>query len=473
MTISRKLFLSSAAAVVLTVLLGFTSLHSIGSLTRGTEKIVNVNARKQFLASDIGTCLSEIFSAERGMLARSLIQDYATVDKYTTGYQANTTRLKQRLDEFAPLIETPEARRMLQDIGDGTRRILTLHERFYQAARSGDTAGAQDLLGAQILPVANQTRAIAAELVNRQNVSMAHALAAAKATASSSYWLTGSAIVLSLLVGFGVALVVRQANQGLLRVARELCDGARQVTLSATQVATSSQTLAQGASEQAASLEETSAATEEISSMSRSNTEHAQSAAAFVDRTHVKFAETGRTLDEMVNAMAEIAASGGKISKIIRIIEEIAFQTNILALNAAIEAAHAGESGLGFAVVADEVRNLAQRSSQAAKDIAELIEESVRRSDGGRIKVDEVAQAIRSIGAETADLKQKVDEVNTGSQEQARGLDEISRTVSQMESVTQTTAAAAEQGAAAAQELDSQAAGLLKIGSYLAEMIGS
>jgi methyl-accepting chemotaxis protein/methyl-accepting chemotaxis protein-1 (serine sensor receptor) len=245
------------------------------------------------------------------------------------------------------------------------------------------------------------------------------------------------------------------------------------VTLSATQVATSSQTLAQGASEQAASLEETSAATEEISSMSRSNTEHAQSAAAFVDRTHVKFAETGRTLDEMVNAMAEIAASGGKISKIIRIIEEIAFQTNILALNAAIEAAHAGESGLGFAVVADEVRNLAQRSSQAAKDIAELIEESVRRSDGGRIKVDEVAQAIRSIGAETADLKQKVDEVNTGSQEQARGLDEISRTVSQMESVTQTTAAAAEQGAAAAQELDSQAAGLLKIGSYLAEMIGS
>src|SRR5579862_6160682 len=129
----------------------------------------------------------------------------------------------------------------------------------------------------------------------------------------------------------------------------------------------------------------------------------------------------------MVVAMGEINTQSGKISKIIKVIDENAFQTNILTLNAAVEAARAGEAGMGFAVVADEVRNLAQRCAQAAKDTAELIEESIAKSNGGQATVDQVATAIRSITVESAKVKTLVDEVNLGSQEQARGIEQISK----------------------------------------------
>ena len=142
-------------------------------------------------------------------------------------------------------------------------------------------------------------------------------------------------------------------------------------------------------------------------------------------------------------------ASSDKISKIIKTIDEIAFQTNILALNAAVEAARAGEAGMGFAVVADEVRNLAQRCAQAAKDTAGLIEESIAKSNDGKPKLDQVAKAIAAITEDSGKVKTLVDEVSLGSQEQARGLEQISKAIAQMEQVTQKTAASAEERSAA------------------------
>ena len=238
-------------------------------------------------------------------------------------------------------------------------------------------------------------------------------------------------------------LTVSQISRTLQRVATEMADGAGQVASAAGQVAASSQSLAQGASEQAASIEETSAATEEIHSMARRNTENSNSAAALVLQSQEKFEETRASLDQMVVAMNEITTSSGKISKIIKVIDEIAFQTNILALNAAVEAARAGEAGLGFAVVADEVRNLAQRCAQAAKDTADLIEDSVVKSNAGKVKVDQVAGAIRIVTDEAAKIKVLVDEISVGSQEQARGIEQIGSAITQMDQVTQRAAASA------------------------------
>src|SRR4051794_4355723 len=155
----------------------------------------------------------------------------------------------------------------------------------------------------------------------------------------------------------------------------------------------------------------------------------------------------------MISSMKEINSSSEKISKIIRVIDEIAFQTNILALNAAVEAARAGEAGLGFAVVADEVRNLAQRCAHAAKDTGSLIEESISRTTEGGRKLSEVTSVMQAITEHTASVKVLVDEVSLSSQEQSRGIEQISKAILQMERVTQTAAASSEEGAAASEEM--------------------
>jgi methyl-accepting chemotaxis protein len=184
-----------------------------------------------------------------------------------------------------------------------------------------------------------------------------------------------------------------------------------------------------------------------------------------------RVADGNRTLEEMMASMQQIIGSSDKISKIIKVIDEIAFQTNILALNAAVEAARAGEAGMGFAVVADEVRSLAQRSAQAAKDTASLIEESISTSHQGSERLQKVAEVIRAITVSTGKVKTLVDEVSLGSQEQARGIDQISKAIVQMEQVTQGAAASAEQGASASEQLSAQAEAMHHAVGKLTQML--
>jgi methyl-accepting chemotaxis protein len=155
--------------------------------------------------------------------------------------------------------------------------------------------------------------------------------------------------------------------------------------------------------------------------------------------------------------MEGIRGSSQKISKIIKVIEDIAFQTNILALNAAVEAARAGEAGMGFAVVADEVRSLSQRCAQAARDTVDLIEESGRRSDEGKGRLEHVAASIQQLTEQGSRVKALVDQINAGSVEQSQGIAQVNRSITQMEQVTQSNAAQAEQGAASASLLTEQA----------------
>jgi len=170
--------------------------------------------------------------------------------------------------------------------------------------------------------------------------------------------------------------------------------------------------------------------------------------------------DANRRLGEMTVSMNEIRDSSGKIAKIIKVIDGIAFQTNILALNAAVEAARAGDSGLGFAVVADEVRTLAQRSADAARDTAALIEDSISRTKEGSAKLEAVAQSINGITVSAAAVRTLVDEVHGGSQEQAHGIEQVSRALANMEQLTQRAAAGAQESAAASAQLSAQADGM-------------
>jgi methyl-accepting chemotaxis protein len=299
-------------------------------------------------------------------------------------------------------------------------------------------------------------------------------------------------IVLLLAVSLGsfallalAFVVARSIPRPFQQIVTELSHATEVIKTSAAEVAQINQSLAAGASEQAASLEETSASLEEISSMTQRNAQNAQSAKAFTTQTKAAAAsgvQSTRELDqamhgiraagqEMRDAMNGIKAASNDVSKIIKTIDEIAFQTNILALNAAVEAARAGEAGMGFAVVADEVRNLAQRSATAARETTAMIEASIKRSEDGVRVTEKVTGAVAGVAACSQHLAEKLAEIlakvhqvdeqvaqiAAASLEQSQGIGEVNMAVSQMDKVTQTNAASAEESAASAEELNAQA----------------
>ena len=238
---------------------------------------------------------------------------------------------------------------------------------------------------------------------------------------------------------------------------KDLREGSEQVLSAAHAVSASAQHLASGATEQASSIEETSASMEEMRATTRQNTSRTDDATQLMSEVDASVQASNASLNTMVASMEAIAESSQKVSNIIRTIDEIAFQTNLLALNAAVEAARAGQAGQGFAVVADEVRALAHRSADAAKGTAALIEESIARANAGAAQVEAVTGAITGIATSVSRVRQLMGEVNAGSREQAEGISQVTSAVHQMQQVTQTTAAEAEQSAATAEELNAQA----------------
>jgi len=288
-------------------------------------------------------------------------------------------------------------------------------------------------------------------------------------TQSEVTWISLGAIVL----GASVAYIIARSITGPLRqLAESIGSGADQTAAAAGQVSSASQALADGASEQAASLEETSASLEELSSMTKRNADNSQQAktAATVARGS---ADTGAAqMQAMQTAMQTIKSASEDITKILKTIDDIAFQTNILALNAAVEAARAGEHGAGFAVVAEEVRALAQRSAHAAKETATRIERSVEQSQQGVHVSADVAKSFSEIQTRIQQLDQLVGEIATASDEQSQGIGQVTTAVSQMDQVTQSNAGSAEETAAAAEELNSQSIMLKEAVAQLQALTG-
>jgi methyl-accepting chemotaxis protein/methyl-accepting chemotaxis protein-1 (serine sensor receptor) len=341
-----------------------------------------------------------------------------------------------------------------------------------QSAERGDPDAALKTAVTKGLPIYQANTHDSEAYRNLQNRQLAD-----QQTKAASVYNTGRVISLlvlglSMLGGAILLAVVRSSSRSLRSTAAELGRASEQVAGAAGQISSSSQSVAQGASEQAASVEETSASTEEISAMTRKNADDARHATELMNETSHQVDEANRTLVQMESSMQDINASSEKIARIIKVIDEIAFQTNILALNAAVEAARAGEAGMGFAVVADEVRNLAQRSAQAAKDTAAMIEESISRSTDGRTKLEQVAGAIRGITQRSTEVKSLIDSLQISSNEQSHGVDQIAKAVTNVGQVTQTAAASAEEAAAAGEQLSSQAAALRSLVTSLEELVG-
>ncbi|SHJ19982.1 Methyl-accepting chemotaxis protein [Malonomonas rubra DSM 5091] len=251
---------------------------------------------------------------------------------------------------------------------------------------------------------------------------------------------------------------LQRANQSLSEVMARIQQNGVQIASSSSEVADSSQSLAQGATEQASSLEEISASLDEMSSQTSLNADNANQARTLAAQASQSAASGNQQMENMVSAMAEINTAGENISKIIKVIDEIAFQTNLLALNAAVEAARAGQHGKGFAVVAEEVRNLAARSAKAAQETADLIEGSVEKTANGTAIAHQTAESLQEIVDGISKVSDLVAEISAASNEQAQGISQINQGISQLDNVTQQNTATAETSASVAEELSAQAA---------------
>ena len=454
-TVGQKLYSGVAAVVGLTVLLGSMAIWN-ASTSRASQRESEASGRRMRLAGQLKHANATMFAAEKAMIVAGASDDTARLMALHEEVDVVMAQARKDSAELASLVTGAD------------RDTLTRLDAGMDAWETGCASCHDDLatmgqpetmqrLSAKTQALVEANEKLGAELEASQARTFEAQTIAADRTASRSLWATLAILSLALGVGGLAVQVVRGLTRQLREVAGGLNDGIIQLVSAASQVASSSQSLSQSSSEQAASLEETSATVQQLSTTTRENSMNSTEAARLVQQADGLVGRAEGALSEMVEAMRGISDASGKVAKIIKAVDELAFQTNILALNAAVEAARAGEAGLGFAVVADEVRNLALRSAQAARDTATLIDESMAASATGAGKVDVLGHVIADITAAMGEAKQRVDAVSLASVQQATGLDQVSRTVTTMEQVTQSTAAVAEENAAASEELNAQA----------------
>ncbi len=348
-----------------------------------------------------------------------------------------------------------------------------LESQFVPAVKEANKEKAGVLLRGAMKAAYDRHRAAIDETVKFATESAAATEAVAASVEQSSTTLIVGMMAGTLLVITVVTqLVGRAITRSLRSITDTLAAGAGQVAGASTQMSSTAQSVAEGTSEQAASLEETTSALEEMSSMTRKTAETAAAANALSTQTKAAADKGNQAMLKMSDAINEIQKSAGETAKIIKVIDEIAFQTNLLALNAAVEAARAGEAGKGFAVVAEEVRNLAMRSAEAAKSTSALIEGSVQSARNGVAISTDVAQTLGEITTAAGKVNELIGEIASASREQSQGIGQVNTAMSQMNQVTQSAAANAEESAAASEELSSQSEQLQSIVGELATLIG-
>ncbi len=489
-SLGRKLAISLAAVAAVLLALSYSSLNAIVSLGGLLDAAANRAARKITLATEIGDGFQDMEDlAKRTQLAHSFRHMEATTqassescsgchvaesaEESRRAFEAIGGKVDRDVREARLLLGDDRGRAALDVLERGVGDWIRLYREYLDKASGKDFMAAHRIISEEMLPITKDIDASAATLFAQQRAFFADSNGRALQTTRRNRILALFLMAVAFVVMAGVSRALLLASGGLRRVTEELRTKAQEVASAACNVTSSSESLARGASEQAGSLQEVSAASEDIRSSAQKNSAGAQTSAEVSTQVSRSLNDANCRLEQLVCAMREMQASSAKVARIVGVIDQIAFQTNILSLNAAVEAARAGTSGLGFGVVADEIRGLAQRSAEAAKETSALIGESVSASQHSMENLQGVIEAFRSVAGGAAAVTRLAEQVGSGSREQAESLESIAGQIQEMRSNTERSAEGADKGAEAGRELQRQAEGLKEIVAELVEIAGS
>ena len=463
-TISRRITAGLSALVLLTLLIGTFAFvrmqemsQSITSLSDSTMPSlvtlheISRSARRQAIAlDDIATADANRRAPLEEALAKEKAELKGLIDRYETSLIAD--------EEDRRLFG--EVKLALADVQATARQLAEKTEVQPAEASASAASAVESRSKSRMLLSPAQNKLIDAIDDNvRYNEKVGRAVGElGKSVSASAMQVLETSVVVVVLLAVGISFfIVRSTSRVLGEIIGSLDASALQTASAARQVSMASQMLSSGASDQASAVEETSASLEEISSMVRATADNAERAKDLAAQARGVAEDGGKIMVDMRLAMTAIDASGAEVAKIVKNIDEIAFQTNILALNAAVEAARAGEAGAGFAVVADEVRSLAQRSAAAARETADKIDAAIANSRRGAECTAQVGRALEQITDKVTATDSLVGEIAGAASEQAQGIGQVGIAVNQMEQIAQSNSISSEESAAAAEQLDAQA----------------
>lgn len=450
-----KIGIGFALMVLLQMIVVGITIVSIKNTQEVTDRVINLRAPTVNAGTNLINGVNHSLAALRGFIilrAPKFVDERANAWKTIDGYQAQVRELSKGWTNQQNIDRLKEVLGLLEEFRGYQGQVEALVQ------EGAESAKVNEILGTKAAPTAFKIKEILSAMIDDQKEMMAKDTAAAHNANRNLMVMEWALLALSLALGIILGVTITLSiTKPIDRIIESLGDGSSQVASASGQISTASQSLASGATEQAAALEETSASLQEISSMTEKNAESARLANRMMEESSALVTSGVNSMNDMVKAMQQIENSSREISKIIKVIEEIAFQTNLLALNAAVEAARAGEHGKGFAVVAEEVRNLAQRSAAASKDTAGLIENAVRSTTEGGTIVDKLSGDLGRISESIGKVNTLVAEISSASGEQSTGIGQVTQAVTQMDQVTQTNAATAEESASASEELNAQA----------------
>ncbi len=470
-TIKKRIALGFTSILILTALVGLAGLGAIGRIQDQFGALVDDALPGVTLAGKIKSLVAQ---RQLDLLCYLNAKTAADSKHYEDDAAACAGASLKSLQEFQNTVFRGEERQAYQRVAETRGGYDKLYDDVMAANRTGHTNEALTKIDQSLQPAFTAYLRSLDELFENNAHFGQLASQHVERTARMASWTVIGLTLLAVLAGTAFAWATTGGlNRVLHHVAGEIDRASEEISQASGQISSSGQSLAQGASEQAASLEETSASLEEIASMTRRNAEHADNAKKLAAQARSAADAGFNDMRDMSQAMDAIKSSSDNIGKIIKTIDEIAFQTNILALNAAVEAARAGEAGMGFAVVADEVRNLAQRSAQAARETADKIQDCITRSQNGVEISAKVAASLKEIVEKARTVDELLGHIAAASAEQSQGITQVNTAVNQLDQVTQTNAGSAEENAGAAENLNTQAAALKSDVGALARLVGN